>query len=85
MYCLFYNSFGDDFYYFLFLAETYTIHVCINSETKYQLDIEQFPHRLIVQIDRFSNAMSIDMTLPKWAIFQIFHFLSDPTEISFLT
>ena len=44
----------------------------------------------IIKIAQFSNVMSIDMTLQKWAIFimgvywEISHFLSNPTEISFL-
>ena len=44
----------------------------------------------IVKIAHFGNVMSIDMTLPKWAIFtigvygEIICLLSAPAEISFL-
>jgi len=65
------------------------------SETNFQLDLtkdKEFPHiPLILKIAHFDNVMSLDMTLPKWAIFtmgvygEISHFLSYPTEISFLT
>jgi len=49
-----------------------------------------FPIDPIVKIAHFGHVMSIDMTLPKWAIFsmgvygEILCLLSDPTEISFL-
>ena len=45
---------------------------------------------LIVKIAHFGNVMSIDMTLPKWAIFtigvygEILCLLQDPFEISFM-
>jgi len=49
-----------------------------------------FPIEPIIKIIHFSNVMSIDMTLEKWAIFimevygENLCLLSDPAEISFL-
>ena len=55
-------------------------------EMKKKITVDPF-----VKLAHFGNVMSIDMTLPKWAIFkmvvygEILCFLSDPAEISFLT
>ena len=49
------------------------------------------PIEHIVKVAHVGKVMSIDMTLPKWAIFtmgvygKILGLLSDPAEISFLT
>ena len=73
-----------------------TVCVIVNkmrSETKFQLDptiLKSFPIDPIVNIARFSNVMSIDMTLQKWAVFiigfykEILYLSSDQAEILFL-
>ena len=54
-------------------------------------DPTPFPIEPHCKIPHFGNVMSIDVTLPKWAIFtmgfngEILCLLSDPAEISFLT
>jgi len=103
-YCSFHISLSKAFWqYFLITCffelklkrirvKCFYVHVARN-EILAGSDIDkEFPHRPpIVKIAHFGKIMSIDMMLPRWAIFTMgvcgdfFHFLSNPTEISFLT
>ena len=81
----------------LFRIETYMIRVNVFYVVRNEISAvsdkrqENSSQTPIVKIAHFRHVMSIDMTLLKWAIFtigvyvEISHFLSDPTETSFLT
>jgi len=89
--------FGDNFfYYFLFLTETFVMCVNIFYTTRNKILAESdkkmrnFPIDPHYKITHFCNAMSIDMTLQKRAIFitgvygENLCLLSDQVEILFL-
>ena len=84
--------FGDNFfYYFLFLAKTYTIYVNVFYVVRNEITVESdkkwknSPYIPIVKIAHSDNVMSIALTLSKCAIFtmgvfvEILCLLSDPT------
>ena len=77
------------FLLFIFRTETYMMYVNVFYMIRQKM--RNFPIDPIIKIAHFCNGMSIDMTLPKWAIFtmgvygEILCILSDPTEISFLS
>jgi len=102
LYCSFHislsNAFGELFiHHFLFLAETFMMCVNVFYVVRNKISVgsdkklEIFQYSPIVKITHFGNVMSIDMTLPKLAIFtmefsgEILCILSDSAEILFLT
>ena len=89
--------FSDNFvYYLLFLAETFMMSVNVFYITMNKISVgsdkkwEISPKTPIIKIAHFCNVMSIDIMLPKWAIFtmevygKILCLLSDQAEILFL-
>ena len=73
------------------------VNVVLRTRSSQKPNINQIRHKKTdfpidrhCKIAQFCNGMSIDMTLPKWAIFtmgvygEIICLLSDPAEISFL-
>jgi len=100
-YCAFNISLSKAFlrlllYSLLFQAETYMICVNVFYVLRNKILVrsdkswKKIPYTHIVKTAQLGNVKSIDITLPKWAIFtmrvcrEILCLLTDPTEILFL-